>query len=262
MILCTAQISPCWQNPDATLNKIRTRVAEAVEYDASCIAFPEQAATGWDPEDATSYVQDDNGSIISTFREYARDFSIGILGSFREIHEDRPRNTTVAIDAKGTILAKYSKIHLFTPAKEDLYYSSGDTLGTFMMDGCFCGLAICYDLRFSDLFRAYRQQGVDLMLVPSAWPSSRMRFFEVFTTSRAAEYQMYVACINTTGVTPVDQYSGGSLVAGPDGAIITRGSQGEELLFTDIDPDRVAGIRTEFPVFHDRKEGLYQRLGT
>ncbi len=260
MILCTAQISSCWQNPDATLSKIRTRVAEAVEYDASCIAFPEQAATGWDPEDATSNVQDDDGCIISSFREYARDFSIGILGSYREIHNERPRNTIVAIDAKGAILAKYSKIHLFTPGKEDLNYSAGDTLGTFTIDGCSCGLAICYDLRFSDLFRLYRQQGVDLMLVPSAWPSSRMRFFELFTTCRAAEYQMYVACVNTTGTTPVDQYSGGSLVAGPDGVVITRGSQGEELLFTDIEPGRVAEIRKEFPVYHDRKEDLYNRI--
>lgn len=260
MILCTAQIAPCWQDPEATLEKIKGRVAEAVEFDASCIAFPEQVVTGWDPEDVTFGVQDENGLIISTLREYARDFSIGILGSYREFFEPSPRNTAVAISSNGDILARYSKIHLFSPGGEDKYYYPGDTLGTFSIDGCCCGIAICYDLRFADLFRLYREAGVHLMLIPSAWPAIRMKHFDLFTTSRAAEFQMYVAGINTVGKTPVDQYSGGSLVAGPDGFVISRGCKGEELLFTDIDPGYVDDIRKGFPVHQDRRDTVYHRL--
>lgn len=258
MILCTAQISPCWKDPDATLAKMRTWVAEAVECDASCIVFPEQITTGWDPADSVFGVQDEEGVVIQTLRRYARDFSIGILGSYREHHPNKPRNTAVAIGPDGEILARYSKIHLFSPGGEDTTYYPGDTPAVFSLDGCLCGIGICYDLRFADLFRLYRDRDVQLMLVPSAWPASRISHFDLFVTARAAEFQMYVAGVNTTGRTPVDTYSGGSLVAGPDGQIITHGCEGEELLFTGIDPGLVTRIREEFPVHRDRREKVYQ----
>lgn len=260
MILCTAQISPCWQNPEQTLAQIKKRIAEAIECDASLISFPEQVTTGWDPVEGVNHVQTEDGQIISTLREYARDFSIGILGSYREYHLPRPRNTAVAIGSDGQILARYSKIHLFSPGGEDRTYDPGESLSVFTLDGCRCGIAICYDLRFADLFKLYRNGDVDLMLVPSAWPASRMRYFDLFSTTRAAEFQMYVVGINTVGVTPVDRYSGGSLVVGPDGVVICRGSEVEELLFTEIRPDYVDEIQKGFPVHLDRRDALYQQL--
>lgn len=261
MILCTAQITPCWHDPEATLGKMKERIAEAVEYDASFIAFPEQVATGWDPAEAVFGVQGEDGQIIRALREYARDFSIGILGSYRERHIPKPRNTIVAIGPDGEILARYSKIHLFSPGGEDVCYNPGDTPAIFQIDDCRCGLAICYDLRFADLFRIYRDAGVQLMLVPSAWPASRMSHFELFIAARAAEFQMYIAGINTTGVTPVDTYSGGSLVTGPDGEVISKGCVGEELLFTEISTDFVDDLRRTFPVHRDRRDSVYREPG-
>lgn len=257
MILCTAQITPCWKDPTATLFRMRDKIAQAVECDASCIVFPEQVTTGWDPTDSVSGVQNEEGIIISTLRRYARDFSIVILGSYREKNYPKPRNTVVAIGSDGEILARYSKIHLFSPAGEDVFYDAGESIAVFQINGCKCGIAICYDLRFADLFRVYRDAGVQVMLVPSAWPSSRMHHFELFITSRAAEFQMYVAGINTIGTTPVDTYTGGSLIAGPDGEILTRGVEGEELVFTELNPEHVDKIRRDFPVYLDRRESVY-----
>jgi predicted amidohydrolase len=257
MILCSAQIASCWYDPDATLKKIKKRIIDAIELDASIIAFPEQVIIGWNPADACFGIQDEGGSIISSLREYARDFGIGILGSYREWHLPRPRNTVLAIGSDGQILARYSKIHLFSPGEENMYYDPGDKLAVFTVDDCVCGVAICYDLRFADLFRMYRDAGVQLMLVPSAWPLIRMRYFDLFIRARAAEFQMYVSGINTTGTTPVDHYSGGSLVCGPDGQVISRGFDGEELLFTEIKPEYVNDMRKNFPVHRDRREDVY-----
>jgi len=260
MILCTAQISPCWQNPNCTLSSIKKRIAEAIECDASFISFPEQVITGWDPLDGKNFVQNEDGEIISVLKEYARDFGIGLLGSYREMYQPCPRNTTVAIGSDGHLIARYSKMHLFSPGHEDQAFTPGEDIALFSQDGCRCGIAICYDLRFADLFRVYRDAGADLMLVPSAWPASRMRHFELFITARAAEFQMYVAGINTVGVTPVDRYVGGSLVAGPDGTVLSRGSEVEELLFTEIRPDHIAEARDRFPVHHDRRNEIYRSL--
>ena len=86
--------------------------------------------------------------------------------------------------------------------------SPGSDLGIFTLGSLTCGIAICYDLRFPDLFRIYAQKGVQVVFVPAAWPQKRINHWELFITARAAENQMYVAGVNTTGVTPVDTYSG------------------------------------------------------
>ncbi|MDD1728956.1 MAG: carbon-nitrogen hydrolase family protein [Methanospirillum sp.] len=260
MILCIAQISPCWQNPEQTLDLIKLKVAEAKRYGASFIAFPEQIFTGWDPMDGDTFVQSEEGGIVSALRKYAYESSIGILGSYRESHHPRPRNTTVAIGPDGCILARYSKLHLFSPGGENVAYDPGEHISVFSYLGCQCGIAICYDLRFADLFRLYRDAGVHLMLVPSAWPAARMHHFQLFITARAAEFQMYVAGINTVGVTPVDHYSGGSVIAGPDGTIVCQGSDQQELLYTEINPEYAENVRSGFPVHRDRKDALYRSM--
>lgn len=259
MILCLAQISPCWNDPISGLEKIRTSAAEAVEGDASFIAFPEQILTGWNPRDVTCTI-DEEGSELAEIRDIAKDYSIGILGSFREKYGQKPRNTTIAIGPNGRTLAKYSKVHLFSPEEEDRYYSAGDSLSTFTYNSCKVGLAICYDLRFAPLFQAYRNAGVNLMLVPSAWPAARMKHFHLFTTSRAAEFQMFVASVNTIGRTPVDTYSGGSCIAGPDGSIRAKGSDMEELIFCEIQGNEAEKMRQDFPVYLDGMKPDYNLI--
>ena len=87
-------------------------------------------------------------------------------------------------------------------------FSPGSELGIFTLGPLTCGIAICYDLRFPELFRIYAQKGVQVVFVPAAWPQKRINHWELFITARAAENQMYVVGVNTTGVTPVDTYAG------------------------------------------------------
>jgi omega-amidase len=259
MKCCTAQISSVWDDPGKTLEKARPLIQEAAQADADIICFPEQFATGWDPL-SHSHIEDRSGKIIGTLRAYAREYSIAIIGSFRERIIPFPHNTTVAIGSDGTILATYAKMHLFTPAQENRAYTPGLDLGLFSLQGVRCGLAICYDLRFPSLFRIYAKKGVQAVFVPAAWPEQRIRHWEIFISARAAENQMYVLGCNTTGITPVDHYSGASMTADPQGSIISRAGDRETLLYTDIDPAVVERNRHDFPVETDRKDDLYQSL--
>lgn len=260
MIIGIAQISPCWNEPEKTFRKIRDIVEEAVEADANLIAFPEQIVTGWDPKDPISYVQNESGEIVIELYEIAREYGIGLLGSYREADEPRPKNTALLIGTDGRIIARYSKIHLFSPADEDKYYTPGSNLGIAEFEGCRCGIAICYDLRFGSLFRLYRDAGVDLVLVPSAWPASRQKLFNTFVACRAAEFQIWVAGINTVGITPVDSYSGGSCLVGPDGSVSVEAGDREEILFGDVNPAESREIQRSFPVKKDERCELYKRL--
>ena len=259
MKCCTAQITSVWDNPEKTLKKTVPFLREASQNNASLICFPEQFATGWDPA-SHQHIEDLSGLIVSTLKDYAKEYSIAVIGSFRERAVPYPRNTAVAIGNDGRILATYAKMHLFSHAQEDKAYSPGTDLGIFSLNGIRFGLGICYDLRFPSLFRLYAKEGVHAVIVPAAWPETRIRHWELFITARAAENQMYVPGCNTTGTNPVDRYSGSSITADPTGAIISQADSRECLIYSDIDPALVRQIRQEFPVENDRRDALYQSL--
>jgi len=259
MKIAGAQLGSLWENPVQSLNKAEPYIRKAAERGASLICFPEQYPTGWDPG-SVLHIQDREGLIVSRFSDLAREYGIAILGSFRERFLPKPRNTCIVFNRDGEEVASYSKCHLFTPADEDKWYSPGDTLGIFRLEGIPFGIAICYDLRFSGLFNVYAEAGVCCMLVPAAWPALRIGHWELFIRTRALEHQFYVIGVNTTGVNPVDSYCGTSLAADPSGAVITRAGPEEDLMVTGIDPDTVFRMRETLPVGRDRKPDMYNRL--
>jgi Predicted amidohydrolase len=261
VLICSAQVSPIWEDPEKTITHSELFVRQASEAGAELVCFPEQFATGWDPLSGR-HIQDRNGPVVRALRRYAMDYGLAVLGSFREASYPHPRNTCIVFDKLGRELAHYSKCHLFTPGREDQAYSAGDTLGLFELAGARFGIAICYDLRFSPLFSAYARAGAEAVVVPAAWPASRRSHWDLFIRSRAAEHQLYVAGINTAGQTPVDTYRGGSMTADPTGEVIASLGEGEGLLVSDIQPQMVSDARRALPVRKDRRPGLYHRLNT
>jgi len=256
MLCCSAQIQSVWEDPVQTLAAAEDCFSRAARSGAALIVFPEQFATGWDPCSIKN-TADSAGTIVTGLRRLAETYAIAVVGSFRETYTPKPRNTAIAIDGRGDILATYAKVHLFTPAHEDEAFTPGTGLATFSLGDVQIGLAICYDLRFPELFRAYQREGVHAVIVPAAWPESRMGHWELFIRSRAAENQMYIAGVNAVGTTPVDQYAGGSMTADPQGSVVARAGPGPGLLYYEIDPRKVEQARQDFPVEKDRKDALY-----
>jgi predicted amidohydrolase len=257
--ICSAQFSSIWEEPEKNLEKAGMFARHAAASGAALISFPEQFATGWDPHPQKN-IQDIRGSIVTALQEYAKEYGISILGSFRQANDPLPKNTAVAIGRDGRILSTFAKMHLFSYGHEDEGSSPGTDLGMFTLDSLACGIAICYDLRFPDLFRLYAQRGVQAVFIPSAWPHIRTRHWELFIQARALENQMYIVGVNTTGQTPIESYSGDSMTADPHGTIISRANDAEQLNFIDLDPAVVDTTRRLFPVGQDRKDSLYRSL--
>lgn len=255
---CCAQVRSCWEDPEGTIRRVTPFITRAVQEDAAIIAFPEQFATGWDPASA-SRIESTDGPIVTALARLAGEYGIAILGSFREGTSGLPRNTAIAIGSRGEILASYAKIHPFSPAGEDRHFSAGTGIGTFVLNGAKLGIAICYDLRFPELFRIYAEQGVHGVLVPAAWPASRMRHWEIFIRSRALDNQMYVAGINTTGTTPVDTYQGGTMAADPSGNVLLLAGDDEGVYFFTLDPAETETARQASRVSADRRDPLYRK---
>ncbi|MDO5846382.1 MAG: nitrilase-related carbon-nitrogen hydrolase, partial [Methanocorpusculum sp.] len=124
---------------------------------------------------------------------------------------------------EGGVLAEYAKVHLFSPGGEDAAFSAGCEPVTFVFGGLLFGCAVCFDLRFPELFRAYLQAGCACVIVQAAWPAARAADWELLLRARALENRGFVlgcGCIGFDAVSGTD-YCGRSLVCDYEGRIIS-----------------------------------------
>jgi nitrilase len=183
-------------------------------------------------------------------------------GSIGEKAGDLLFNTSLLFDDQGREIARYRKIHLFdviTPDgagyRESDLFGAGSTIVTAPVKGITVGLAICYDLRFPELFAALRRLGAELILLPAAFtvPTGKDHW-DVLLRARAIETQCWIAasaCCGThhTGAGEPRLTYGNSLIADPWGHITVRASTAETHITGLIDPALTARIRADMPVF-------------
>ncbi|WP_220681250.1 carbon-nitrogen hydrolase family protein [Methanofollis formosanus] len=217
-------------------------VAAAARAGAGLVLFPEQFATGWSPVHPVAAP-----AVLPALAKSAAEHEVWVVGSSMEGGE-MPQNTAWAVGPDGEVHARYAKVHLFTPLGEEQTCSAGDHPTIFDAAGVRFGLAICYDLRFPELFLHYARCGVECVLVPAAWPPERLAQWELLARARALDAGCYLAGANAFG---------GSCIAAPDGTLASE--QNGKMIFGKIDPDRVAGMRASIPVGKDRRPDLYAR---
>ena len=168
---------------------------------ADTALLPETWNTGFFPADHLPERSDRGGEAVKALcAPLARELNMNIVaGSVSDRRGGRVYNTAYVFDRQGACLAAYDKTHLFTPMGEHEHYAAGDHLTTFSLDGHKCGLLICYDLRFPELFRTLALQGVELLLLPAQWPAARRYHWETLTAARAIENQFFLAACNSCG---------------------------------------------------------------
>ena len=134
---------------------------------ADTALLPETWNTSFFPADHLPERSDRGGEAVKALcAPLARELNMNIVaGSVSDRRGGRVYNTAYVFDRQGACLAAYDKTHLFTPMGEHEHYAAGDHLTTFSLDGHKCGLLICYDLRFPELFRTLALQGVELLLL-------------------------------------------------------------------------------------------------
>ena len=114
-------------------------------------------------------------------------------------------------------------------------------------------MTTCYDLRFPGLYRDLVDEGVTLVLVPSAWPYPRVEHWQLFTRTRAVENQVYLGAVNGVGSFEEADLLGRSAVYDPWGTVLASAGDDEALVTAALDPARVTEVREEFPALTDRR---------
>jgi predicted amidohydrolase len=179
-------------------------------------------------------------------------------GSFIEKEGDHYFNTCSVLDSEGRIVAKYRKIHLFSlQSMESQNFTAGKEVCVFEWDGYRVGLAICYDLRFPELFRTMADQDVDAIVIVAAWPQTRVDAWRLFSKSRALENQSFVFACNASGVDQGLVYGGHSMIVSPQGKVLAEAESSDEWLEWEVDFSTIEKIRRTFPFLKDRRKDLF-----
>jgi len=253
-----AQMDIALGDPQANLQKADEWSAEAARRGSNLIVFPEMWTTGcdWPNIKALSTSQND---VIDAVAELAKKHSIWLNGSMLALDENnQATNTSILFDPQGQQAGVYRKIHLFGVMDEDEYLAPGQHLTTVETSWGQSGLAICYDLRFAEMFRTYALQGVNMVYLPAEWPHPRLAHWQTLLRARAIENQMYMVAVNRVGSDGTYDFFGHSAIIDPWGNAIVEGGESEILLTANIDTEMVAQVREKIPVFKDRRPELYQ----
>jgi predicted amidohydrolase len=172
-----------------------------------------------------------------------------------ECHCAKAHNRAVIIGPNGEPVAEYSKVHPFSYGRETEAFEGGRGVVTYDWRAGGESLrvcpAICYDLRFPELFRLGLKAGAEVFATQANWPASRAAHWRALLIARAIENQAYALGVNRAGRDPNLEYAGGSIAVGPRGDVIGELGPEEGVLSVDLNPGHVRSWRETFPAWKD-----------
>jgi omega-amidase len=248
-------------DPEANLDAARRMAAEAAGRESDMLLLPELWGSGYDLARAERHATTLDQGLFAEMAKMAREHRMWVGGSllgYEGEPQGRPRNVFALFTPEGTLAAHYAKLHLFRLMDEDQWLAAGER--TTLAEGPWgqAGLAICYDLRFPELFRRYTLAGARLILLPAEWPHPRLTHWQTLLRARAIENQCFVAACNRVGGDPNGtRFFGHSMLLDPWGESIAEAGEEACLLTATLDLDLVDTVRRKIPVWEDRRPELY-----
>lgn len=220
--------------------------------------LPEMWSSGYDYP-RLEQLAEQTPQVTGVLERLTAELDMVVVGSLPEKDRDRLFNTAFVHD-RGREAGRYRKLHLFSPMQEDRYLSAGDrTLVTDTSAGRL-GLAICYDLRFPELFRKLALEGAELICLPAQWPSPRQELWQTLLRARAIENQCFLIAANNCGTLGKLRFFGMSQILSPRGEILAEGGTRAEAPNALADRADMAAYRQEIPAWQDRRPEIYGRL--
>ena len=258
-------------SPNVSSNLIETErlIAEAVQAGSKLIALPENFALMGQTEfdKINNKEQDGSGPIQDFLASTAKKYAVWIIAGTIPIadsdNKDKVLATCLVYNDLGERVARYDKIHLFdvhVPGTEEIYRESDTiTKGTepLVIDSPFgkLGIAVCYDLRFPELFRTLQEQGMEVLILPSAFTEKTgAAHWELLLRARAVENLCYVIAPNQGGFhVNGRQTYGHSMIIDPWGTVLDCKKTNAGFVSADIDLTRLHKTRESFPVLQHRQ---------
>ena len=202
--LLALQMGSSVGNLPENINKIRSLADEFLSKKLVDFVFlPEVWTVGWDcPSFKDCAEEIETAEAVKLLKNIASTYNTNIIGGSIIIkNEDAYYNSCPVINRKGELVCTYEKNHLFSyyGCNEGDVIKAGENPVMVNLEGIKIGLSICYDIRFPELYRAYRKAGADIIVNMAAWGASKKIPWDSMTTSRAVENQTYFVALTQTG---------------------------------------------------------------
>jgi predicted amidohydrolase len=253
---------------DRNLSIAGPLVRDAASDGANLIVLPEKFNVLGSPEELHAGAEPIPGPTTEWAGELCRELGVWLVaGSIVELvdGEDKLRNTSVLIGPDGEIHASYRKIHLFDVEVGGMVYresdaeAPGDEVVVADVDGVELGMAVCYDLRFPELFRIMAVRGARVISLPAAFtvPTGRAHW-EILVRARAIENQVFMIAAGQIGHHPPDHESyGHSMIVDPWGIVLAEAPDEVGYITADLDLDAQRGVREKLPSLANRRPSSY-----
>ncbi|MDA3076962.1 hypothetical protein OFO12_06240 [Campylobacter sp. JMF_04 NA10] len=252
MKIALAQIKSEILKYKQNLSNARNLASQA--RDCDIIVFPETFLSGFAPEIFSQIPAKQN--------EKAREF-------LREISAQKVAIAGLALDENGEIYNRalvyqngreiyhYDKIFLFSNLGENEFVRAGDKFGLCEISHdekpVKIGLAICYDLRFGEIFRYLAKNGAQIIFVIAQFPHSRIEHFRTLARARAIEAQCFLVALNSAS-------GGHSCVISPEGEILCELGVGQESEICGINLAQISLVRAKMDILKDERKEILKEI--
>ncbi|MGP5618177.1 carbon-nitrogen hydrolase family protein [Corynebacterium casei] len=242
-------------------------ISTAAGQGAQLIVLPEATAQSFASGRLDVNAEELDGDFATQLKTHAEELGVTVVaGMFRpadSVDKDvksinRVYNTAL-ITGPGVHLG-YNKIHTYDAFnyRESDTVKPGNELVTFELDGVTIGVAICYDVRFPEQFKALARQGAEVIVVPTSWadgPEKRDQW-RLLSATRALDSTAYVICAGQARPGGNDKAGeasgptgiGHSVIVSPTAERLAEAGYEEEIIYADIDPGLVTKTRKTLPV--------------
>ncbi len=271
----------CLKDKSANLKKGIEKIREAAKRGAQIICLQELFTSLYfcDKEDYENFnlAEPIPGPSTEALQKVAAETKTVIIGSlFEKRTKGIYHNTTVVIDADGSYLGKYRKMHIpDDPAYYEKFYFTPGDLGYQVFKTAYAkvGILICWDQWYPEAARITSLMGAEILFYPTAigWSTEQdlptndeqYQAWQIIQRSHAVANGVHVVSVNRVGLEQdaAMKFWGGSFISNPFGRILSQASTDqEEVIVQEIDTDKTESYRTHWPFLRDRRIDSYQPI--
>ncbi|MEJ2201810.1 MAG: carbon-nitrogen family hydrolase [Desulfuromonadaceae bacterium] len=243
---------------EANLAKAVAGLRRARDRGAQLAVLPEMWSTGYDYKHLAELAEQ-TPRVLETLQQLTAELNLVVVGSLPEKNLGRLYNTAYLMD-QGRLVGSYRKLHLFSNMGEDRFLTAGNQTLVAATSVGRIGVAICYDLRFPELFRKLALEGAEILCLCAEWPKPRQDHWRTLLRARAMENQMFVAATNCCGIQGKLDFFGMSLLLAPRGEVLAEGGEEDVELIARFDFKELVDYRSQIRCYQDRRPDIYGTL--
>ena len=240
------------------LEKVKAALSRVAEQGVQLAVLPEMWSAGYDYKRLAKHAAK-TPRVLEALSKKSAALKLVVVGSLPEQVDGKVYNTAYVLD-HGQLVGSYRKLHMFSTMGEDRFLSPGDQSLVVSTSAGRIGVAICYDLRFPELFRKMALEGAEIICVPAEWPKPRRDPWYTLLRARAMENQLFIAAANCCGIQGNLDFFGTSLLLSARGEVLAEGGETETELVATFDFQEMAEYRAQIRCYDDRRPEVYGKL--